>query len=312
VACAAVLASGGSAAAEKGSTDRADFELRFASATPGSPTAARLYILYKDPDDPDAKPSPIKRVVIEAPAGTDFGVDRVPACAATDDELRAEGRAACSKDSRVGAGSLTAMTGFGPPFDPFPTVVTIFNTGQGFLELVSEEDTDSTLAVDRAAVHGSTAVLTPPSTPGGPPDGQTAVREIDFRFDRPQYLRTPASCPPDGRWRSRGVFTFADGATVAVPSSTPCVAAKERPRLRLRVRPRRVRIGDRVRFRFRVTSDDRRCVRGALVRFAGRRLRTGPRGRAAIVLRLGRPGRRRPVAAHRGCVRDRGNLRALR
>ena len=227
---AAMLAGAGSAAATgEGSTERADFRLEFTSNEAGSPTGATLYIQYKAAGDPNAKPSPIRRAVIEAPEGTRFGLDRIPACDASEEQLRTSGQSACPEASRVGAGSLTAVTGFGPPFDPFPTQVTLFNTGEGFLELVEQAQPRATLAVDRAVVQGNTAELNPPSTPGGPPDGQTAVREIDLRFDQPSYLTTPPSCPTDRRWRSRGTFTFADGVTVVVPHSMPCVATERPP-----------------------------------------------------------------------------------
>ena len=298
-------------AAAEGSTERADFNLEFASRAPGTPTTATLHFLYKAAGDPEAKPSPIRRVVIDAPAGTSFGLDRVPPCEATDEELRMSGRPACPAATRVGQGSLTAFTGVGPPFDPFPAVVTLFNTGTGFLELVEQEDPRATLAVDRAKVDGSTATLTPPSTPGGPPDGQTAVREIDLRFDRPEYLTTPRHCPNDGTWRSRGTFTFADGVTVSVPSTTPCTTPARRPRLRLSVTPRRGRVGRTTTFRFRARSGRRRCVKRALVTFAGRRVRTDRRGRARITVRLGRSGTRRVVVRHAGCVRGRAVVHAL-
>ena len=64
-------------------------------------------------------------------------------------------------------------------------------------------------------------------------------------------------------------------------------------RLRLAARPRRVRAGSRRRFRFRVTDIRGRPVPDAVVRFAGRRLRTDARGRASVRRRLRRPGRRR-------------------
>ena len=65
-----------------------------------------------------------------------------------------------------------------------------------------------------------------------------------------------------------------------------------KPRMRIRVAPRRLRAGRRTRIRFRVTSRGR-PVRGAKVRFAGRTKRTGRRGRAVMVRRFARPGRRR-------------------
>jgi len=61
-----------------------------------------------------------------------------------------------------------------------------------------------------------------------------------------------------------------------------------RRRLRVTVTPRRVRTGRRTAFRVRV----RPAVAGAIVRIGNRRARTGPRGRARIVMTLRRPGRR--------------------
>jgi hypothetical protein len=70
-------------------------------------------------------------------------------------------------------------------------------------------------------------------------------------------------------------------------------------RLRLRAVPRRVRVGRRVRLRFLVTAAGR-PVRGAVVRLATWRARTGRRGRAVIVARFRRHGVRRAHASKAG------------
>jgi hypothetical protein len=75
-----------------------------------------------------------------------------------------------------------------------------------------------------------------------------------------------------------------------------------RARLRLRVRPRVVRAGRRRVFRFRVRSAGR-PVAGARVRFAGKKAKTGPRGRARIVRRFRSPRRARARAAKAGMSR---------
>jgi hypothetical protein len=96
-----------------------------------------------------------------------------------------------------------------------------------------------------------------------------------------------------------------------VPSGT----ARPVPRLRLTVRPRRVRAQRRVRFRFRVTrrvGSRARPVRGALVRFGGKRARTSRRGRARIVKRFRRAGRRRARAVKRGHRPGVARVRVLR
>jgi hypothetical protein len=87
------------------------------------------------------------------------------------------------------------------------------------------------------------------------------------------------------------------------------------PRLRLSVRPRVVRAGRRTRFRFRVTRRDGGravAVRGAAVRFAGRRVRTGRRGQAVLAVRFARRGRRRAVATRPGFRRARATVYVLR
>ena len=67
------------------------------------------------------------------------------------------------------------------------------------------------------------------------------------------------------------------------------------PKLRLRVKPRRVRAGRRTRLRFRVRSAGQ-PVKGAVVRFKGRRKRTNAKGVARMQGRCGRQGA--PRACH--------------
>jgi len=118
----------------------------------------------------------------------------------------------------------------------------------------------------------------------------------------------------------------------------PGAAAPALRRIRLTVTPGRARAGRRARFRFRavVPSDDdiaprincpsgrsRRAqacrsshrvvpVRGATIRFAGRRIKTNARGRATRVIRLRRPGRRVARATRSGLRPGTDRVRALR
>ncbi|HEY1358203.1 MAG TPA: hypothetical protein VGF21_07855 [Thermoleophilaceae bacterium] len=311
IAIALALAGGGQAHAE--STAAVDFELGFVSRTPGSVTGMRFYSLYKDPSDPRAKPSPLREVTIEAPAGTRFNGAALPACHATDMELKAQGRDACPASSRVGGGSLTVMTGFGPPLDPVPSDATLFNSGNGVIELFTQPGTNATLGIDRTTLTGpSTLTAHPPVTPGGPPDGESSVREVHLAYDTgaKPFIRTPASCPPDGRWVGRLRFRTKDGHAYSARSTTPCT--RQEPRLHVRVAPRRVRAGQRRRFRVRVRSSSAACVRAATIHFAGRRVRTNRRGRASLRLRLRRTGRRRLVVTKRGCRRAIARVRVRR
>jgi hypothetical protein len=209
---------------------QSDFAVPFASHKTGTVTAAAIKIVYRDPDDPNAKPSPIRHLVIKLPAGTFVGIKTVPACTASNEQLQLQGPSACPADSQVGAGKLTAITGFGAPFDPFVTKATLFNTGTGVLETIQEPMSGAVIAVDRISIEGTTMTGNPPMTPGGPPDGESAVREIDFEFPATTgFFKTPGDCPGSGKWVATAAFTFADGSVQNVSNSTPCDVPKAAP-----------------------------------------------------------------------------------
>src|SRR6185436_3553943 len=79
------------------------------------------------------------------------------------------------------------------------------------------------------------------------------------------------------------------------------------PKLRLRVKPRRVREGRRTRLKFRVRSAGE-PVKGAVVRFKGRRKRTNAKGVARIKVRVHKAKRAR-VAKRIGCTKRRATVR---
>jgi len=201
---------------------RTEYSMTFSEQRPGSRSAMRINIVYRSPGNRRAKPPALRAVLLELPQGTTLRGARLPACQATDADFRLLGRGACPGETRIGQGTLTAITGFGFPVDPFHTDVVIYNVPGGFAEVVFMPGSNTVLALDRAEVSGTEARLAPPETPGGPPDGRTAVRRIDLSFS-PRYALTPVGCPKDARWHSRGTFDFADGTTVSDGASTPCV-----------------------------------------------------------------------------------------
>lgn len=210
-------------AAPAAAGDRADFDLRFAEPTPSTPTTWTLHLRYKAPGDPEAKPPAIRRLVLRPPAGTHLNVDDHPACDATDLEIQLLGDRACPPDSRLGSGTLTVMTGFGPLLDPFPTDLSLFSTRDGMIEVLKEVHTGLVLAIERLTIRDGALTLTPAVVPGGPPDFKMAARDIDWDVTSAGWLTTPSECPDSGEWTSTGAFTFDDGATVTETSTTPCV-----------------------------------------------------------------------------------------
>jgi hypothetical protein len=275
---------------------RSDFELGFSSRVPGQPATLTLHIVYKG-EKPDDKPSPIRKVVIAAASGTVFRAGAVPVCTASDDELRAQGSGACPEESRIGAGTLTAITGFGPPADPVNGDLAVFNGGDEVIEVVTAPGTDRVVGTDRLHIDGSTLTGDPPVTPGGPPDGETAVQKIDITID-PKFVTTPSSC--SGTWVSTGTFGFKDGTEETLKSETPCDRPAAPRTATLELKPRRPRVGRATRFSVRLTGA-RECSRGATVRIGGRRAKTDARGRAALRVTVHRPGAHRATAKKAGC-----------
>jgi hypothetical protein len=305
-----------------------DFSLTFSSTTPGSATDAALHILYKDPEDsdnPDGKPPALTDVRIAAPPGTVFDGAAVSACPASDAELMLLGRAACPPASDVGDGFASVVTTFTPPTDRFVSDVTLFNYGDGIVELL--EFVEGGIRVtDRARFEGKdTMVLHPTVVPG--------ITEREFKFTyrgtlgspgKP-FITTPPDCPPSGAWTARITYTVTTGATYTATGTTPCVAttvsepaasepvtANGQGMIRASLTPRRVRAGKRARIRVRLRSSDPRCVAGATVRLAGHRpVRTNRAGRATIAQRFREEGRRTLMASKRGCATGRAALTVL-
>ena len=207
-------------AASADSIPAGDFDFAFKTTEPGGPASLEFRQLYKDPDDPEAKPSPVRRFFFAAPRGTVFDGSAVPACDATDQELQLLGEAACPPETVVGGGYITVMTGT-PGEKPFAADATVFNSGTGIIELFTEPSTGLYLASERpefvrrrAFVDRDIAV-----TPGGPPDGMSAAREAYLKLpvtigpEGEPFITMPPRCRANGRWRARFRWTNADGAS---------------------------------------------------------------------------------------------------
>ena len=119
---------------------RADYEHRFTTRSPGASTGIDTRIVYKHPDDSEAKPIPVRKEVFRFPKGTRFNGVIVPNCTASDLELQLFGEAACPPESHVGKGhDGTFMTGF-PGAGETPMDLDMFDDGAGFIVLGSPRE----------------------------------------------------------------------------------------------------------------------------------------------------------------------------
>lgn len=286
----------------------AEFSARFTTTAAGSPTGLNFHVAFRASGDPNAKPPPLRSAVVNGPDGLRFDTGALPQCSASDGELQALGSDACPADTQLTVGTLTGITGFGPPIDPLTGDDHVFNGPSQLIEVITAPGTPLSPAFDRLRISGSTLTAHPPSVPGGPPDGKTSIRSIDFRVpvriaDGRSLITTPPVCPSDGQWSATATFYFDDGSVATSVSQSPCTptARTQRPRLTMTVFPRRVQAGEPVRLRFDVSSATGRCLANAAVRVAGRSVRVDRHGVALLTIEFRRPGRVRARASSPGC-----------
>jgi hypothetical protein len=205
---------------------RADFEQTFSTPVPGASAGTDTRILYKNPTDPNAKPIPVREEVFTFPAGTTFDNSVVPYCTVPDAELELLGPSGCPADTWVGGGDGdTSMSGF-PGAGETPVQVAGFNAEDG-VRLVGGSKPLGPWFPTRAIRQGRVVTVQVPQAPGGPPDGQTALRRIHHVFPARSagghaYVRTPPTCPPSGHWTFEARFTFADNVVEDDTYEMPC------------------------------------------------------------------------------------------
>jgi hypothetical protein len=196
------------------------------------PTAEHFQFDYVNPDDPDAKPPAVKKVVTILPRGARYDASVPGSCTASDEELMLQGAAACPEDSAVGGGVITVDSGVPGPARFVTADTEFFNNAEDpegeFIYLNTIRDTGARTVV-RADVTRRRTITVAPMLPGTPPDGGAidtvdvdvaeVVRTIDG--ERRAYITTPSRCPRSRTWFARVRFAY-DGdysQTVATPNS---------------------------------------------------------------------------------------------
>lgn len=215
------------AAADARSGRLADFTGALTTHRAAAPTGLRVHVLLHRPGNRSAKPSPLRSAVVRLPAGLRFDTTAVPRCTASDAAIRVLGSKACPEASELTVGKFSAVTGFGPPVDPLAGDDHVFNGPRQLIEIITAPGAFLSPAFDRLTISGSTLTAHPPKAPGGPPDGESSVRSLDFavpvraRAGR-TLIRAPRRCPATRRWTSTATFGFADGSHDTVASRSPC------------------------------------------------------------------------------------------
>lgn len=225
------LATGASAAITE-APSRQTAVVEFTTDLPASSTGLRDVIDYTNPDDTDAKPYAVRKIVVTLAPGSTIDTSVPARCTAPDPVLLLRGAGACPAGSRVGGGTVTIDTGLPGALRLIDTKVTLLNATSQVIFLF--ETTSLPVPVrfaSRSPIVGRTITTEAPPLPGGPPDLFTAVKTVRLNFDARSdgsganarnYITTPGICPESRNWTNQTTFTYFDGAVQTVTNRTPC------------------------------------------------------------------------------------------
>jgi hypothetical protein len=182
-------------------------------------------------------PSPVRRSVLQFPAGLNLNIPHLRSCIAS--RLRARGASGCPAQSKIGsgralmevhAGTLTiteevALEAFlGPPQNLQPTFEIL---GQGYTPLDERMVFAGTVLPDKAP-YGEELVLSIPPIPtlSLEPDASIASFSLTIGASRHRTrdantVVVPSSCPTGG-FPFAAEFTYADGSTGIATAAAQC------------------------------------------------------------------------------------------
>jgi hypothetical protein len=198
----------------------ATFQLTLRSTMPAASTGLNTDITWRDPGEIGGKPKAIHRIKLQFPRSTRFDTSALPTCDASDQLIRSQGTKACPAASKLGSGSTEAVL---VPGIPFNTEVTLFNAKDQIIVVVT--GLGIVLTEFRDEVNRN-SIMVNPVLPLG-----VSLRRLTIGVDphatghgaaRRVYLRAPTRCPQSRRWSIVGTFTYDDGSTQTLRTSTPC------------------------------------------------------------------------------------------
>ena len=216
---------------------RQTYEAKLTSERPNSSTGFRQAIHYVNPDDADAKPHAVEKVVLRLPRGSRVDTSVPAQCSASEAEFQLDGAEACPAKTEVGEGFLSVD--FGAALGPLPRVVendvTFFNNDDELILFSESTNTGEppVRTASRFEVGTRTFVSRVPPLPGTPPpDPFAALKDVFNRIEaiergrstaaREAYITAPPKCPHRGHWTLTATFTYRDGVVQTERSRTPC------------------------------------------------------------------------------------------
>ena len=181
---------------------------------------------YKAP--PPGQPVPIRvtKTVFTLHKGSKLNTGVVPAC--TKANLDDKGPAACPK-SKIGGGAATVITGVSS-LDPVKENVALFAKKDGILAYL----TGLQKQVIELGVDGRTITAKVPRIclGGGTPEqncpnGEAVLQRLSAtvnktKTDKGVLVKTPSSCPSDGKWKNKVKYSYSNGDTEQKTATSKC------------------------------------------------------------------------------------------
>ena len=185
-------------------------------------------------------PAPVRRAVLEFPAGLTLDIPSLRSCSAA--HLRAHGASGCPGGSQIGSGkalveaqagsqliseSIPLWVFLGPPQNLQPTFEVL---GEGYTPLQERVVLGGTV-IPGHAPYGEALVISIPAIPTLPlePDASIVTATLTVGTRSHPLARgantvvMPGSCPAGG-FPFAAELTYAEGATTSALATTPCPA----------------------------------------------------------------------------------------
>jgi hypothetical protein len=198
------------------------FALGFSSQAPNSPSGLDVSASWSDPGAPNGLPKRVTKIKFAGHPGTRFDTSALPYCKASDEDIANLALRACPRSTKLGTVKGQGLIVTGNRFD---TVATLFNARRQIIVVVMLATENRLVTYFRDDVLRSSVTVNF-KIPGG-----VALTRFDAHLPRhyrkrggkrKAYMRTPSTCPPSGGWTTTATFTYRDGSSQQLASTTPC------------------------------------------------------------------------------------------
>ena len=198
-----------------------NYKSTYTTKHPGKATGINTKISSSDPGDPNNKPAPARKVVVNFAKGTKFNQKAVKQCNGLTDTQVLGG--ACPAKSQIGTGVAEANAA---PLVQGPVGETLkaYNTKGGILFAIRKTGAIGQDLVLHGKLKGTKLTTVVPDLTVL--QTKVALTRFDLNIKKlgtkkKPYITSPKTCS-GGKWKVTAVFTYDDGTKKTVKNTSPC------------------------------------------------------------------------------------------